>query len=67
MCTSSDNPTSVVRTNAGSGFDWTHVDVSLMDLIYDDVTDASDSGFKLPQQNTFNRKHSSSSCLSSYF
>lgn len=36
---------------------WTHVDVSLVDLINDNVTDASDSCFKLPQQNTWNTKH----------
>lgn len=29
----------------------THVDVSLVDLVDDDVTDASDSCFQLPQKN----------------
>lgn len=36
----------------------THVDVSLVDLVHDDVADASDSSFQLPQQDTC-RRHAS--------
>lgn len=36
---------------------WTHVDVSLVDLINDDVADPPDSCFQLPEENTWRREH----------
>lgn len=44
-----------VRTGSKS----THVDVSLVDLVHDDVADSSDSSFQLPQQDTCSRRHAS--------